>query len=238
MSVKLAWAVLVAIFVSVGFSGASAQAVSLESVSTLRGTTKKIILPDIEQPAWLKKQISDEKAAAAAAAASRAQSTPSSSGRVVTYRVEQRGVTSADFSAFAANANQTLNDGRGWARLGMSFKQVSSGGEFVLVLASPGEVARFSTGCSAEWSCRVGQYVIINQDRWVGGTTAWNNAGGGLRDYQHMVINHEVGHWLGHDHATCSGNGNLAPMMLQQSIDLQGCKFNAWPLKSELWTSR
>src|SRR5690606_13850699 len=101
------------------------------------------------------------------------------------------------------------------------------------------QVPSFAPGaCSAEWSCRVGVSVIINDDRWQYATDAWNGAGGDIRGYRHMVINHEVGHWLGHGHASCPSSGAYAPIMLQQSIDLQGCKFNPWPLSSELWTSR
>ena len=49
-----------------------------------------------------------------------------------------------------------------------------------------------------------------------------------------MVINHEVGHWLGHGHETCATKGGPAAVMQQQSIDLEGCRFNPWPLESEI----
>lgn len=212
------------------------EAMKVSDYSELRQVLKKVKTPSIEQPQWLQDQIAAEEAARQAQIPAGART--NAAGRVVTYSVQQRGITSANYTSFQSYANQTLNDSRGWARLGLSFQQVATGGEFILVLSEASLVPSFSTACSAQWSCRVGVYVIINQDRWNGATTAWNNAGGSLRDYQHMVINHEVGHWLGHDHASCSGAGNLAPIMLQQSIDLQGCTFNPWPLASELWTTR
>ena len=55
-----------------------------------------------------------------------------------------------------------------------------------------------------------------------------------MRDYRHMVVNHEMGHWLGSGHQYCGGIGQPAPVMQQQSIDLQGCAFNPWPLDWEL----
>jgi hypothetical protein len=54
-----------------------------------------------------------------------------------------------------------------------------------------------------------------------------------LRDYRHMVVNHEAGHFLGFGHANCGGPGQLAPVMQQQSINLQGCQHNPWPLQWE-----
>ena len=149
------------------------------------------------------------------------------------------GAVSASVNEFKSQAAATLNDSRGWSRAGARFVQVPSGGDFVLVLSEANELARrYAPGCSAEYSCRVGQFVIINQDRWMGATPSWNAAGGGLRDYRHMVINHEIGHWLGHGHPSCPASGKPAPVMLQQSIDLQGCKFNPWPLQSELRIAR
>ena len=182
----------------------------------------------LQAPAWLKAQD-----AAAAAAARTVTDT-----RTVTYSVTTRGTVTADLAEFRAQAYQTLNDGRGWARMGVAFQEVASGGDFTLVLSEASQVPSFSPGCGAEYSCRAGRYVIINQDRWLGATPSWNSAGGSLRDYRHMVVNHETGHWLGHDHLSCGGAGQAAPVMQQQSIDLQGCGFNAWPLASELWSSQ
>jgi hypothetical protein len=153
------------------------------------------------------------------------------------YTVSSNGSVS-NLDTFATLANQTLNDSRGWSRLGVQFKQVASGGSLHLILSEASLLPTYSSGCTSDWSCTVGNSVIINDDRWTGASTAWNAAGGSLRDYRHMVVNHETGHWLGHGHEFCSASGALASVMQQQSIDLQGCKFNPWPLDSELWSSR
>ena len=84
--------------------------------------------------------------------------------------------------------------------------------------------------CSTQWSCRIGRFVVINQERWRHASPAWNAAGRSLRDYRHMVVNHETGHWLGRGHASCPGRGRPAPVMMQQSKGTGGCRFNPWPL--------
>lgn len=192
-----------------------------------------IALPKIEQPKWLMKQIELEQQAAQSSATKK-----NGVMMTVTYDVTTRGTIRASLAEFKAQANETLNSARGWARMNVKFTEVKSGGQFTLVLAEANQLPTFSSGCSADYSCRAGRYVVINQDRWLGATPSWNNAGGGLREYRHMVINHEVGHWLGHDHQYCGGSGQLAPVMQQQSINLQGCKFNAWPLAGELWSTQ
>ncbi|SPU24161.1 membrane protein [Bifidobacterium adolescentis] len=90
----------------------------------------------------------------------------------------------------------------------------------------------FSPSCSVEYSCRVDNNVIVNDDRWNGGTQQWLAAGGNLARYRTMVINHEVGHRLGHidNETTCAGEGQLAPLMQEQSMHLDGCKVNEYPL--------
>lgn len=212
-------------------SAASGTVQDPAKYSTMRETVTGIKLPDIPQPDWLKQQLAAE--AAAAAAAHKAASTVT-----VTYDVTTKGAVYASLSEFKLQANQTLNDPRGWSRMNVKFVEVASGGQFTLVLAEASQLPTFSSGCSSDYSCNAGRYVIINQDRWMGATSSWNSAGGSLRDYRHMVINHETGHWLGHGHSHCGGAGQLAAVMQQQSIDLEGCTFNPWPLTSELTSSR
>lgn len=215
--------------------------VNMESLPSVLDGIKS---PEIKDPQWLQDHKAAEAAAAAAAAAEQARRylpvlPENGSGRVFTYDVSTRGAIIADLSEFRNQANQTLNDARGWARMSVSFQEVDGSGDFSLFLSEAGQVPSFYPSiCSIYWSCQVGRYVIINQDRWLGASDAWNQAGGSLRDYRHMVINHETGHWLGHGHAYCSGVGQPASVMQQQSIDLQGCSFNPWPIDSELWSSR
>ena len=154
--------------------------------------------------------------------------------RRVTYHVETRGKITASMKVFRKYAQQTYDDPRGWRGSGVQFRRVAKGGSFTLVMAAPGEVPKFSSGCSAQWSCRVGRFVIINQLRWKHASPAWNAAKGSLRNYRHMVVNHETGHWLGRGHAGCPQRGALAPVMMQQSKDLAGCRFNPWPTRHEL----
>ncbi len=159
--------------------------------------------------------------------------------KTVYYTVSSHGSVKADMSEFATLANQTLNDPRGWSQLDVRFVKVASGGTLNIVLSQASLMTDYSaTGCTADWSCTVGNTIIINDDRWENASATYSASGGSLRDYRNMVINHETGHWLGHGHLFCSGPGQLAPVMQQQSIDLQGCKFNPWPLPSELWSTR
>jgi hypothetical protein len=157
--------------------------------------------------------------------------------RVVRYHVETRGRTTTSVKEFRTLAQETYDDPRGWRGAGIQFVPVAHGGAFTLVLSQAGLVPGFSSACSSMWSCRVGRFVVINQDRWKDASPAWNAAHLALRDYRHMVVNHETGHWLGLGHASCPGPGRLAPVMQQQSKGLQGCRFNPFPTSHEL-TSR
>lgn len=181
-------------------------------------------VPKIATPAWLTAQGKQSQTAAA---------------REVTYVVASRGNITASLDEFASQVSQTLNSPLGWARLGIRFVRVESGGQFTAWLSEASQVPSFSpAGCDAIVSCTVGNNVIINETRWLNGADAWNNAGGSLRDYRHMVVNHETGHWLGHGHEYCSGAGQPAPVMQQQTIDMQGCTPNPWPQQHELYAPK
>lgn len=187
-------------------------------VSQKLETLESIQLPKIATPAWLSGQ--------AAAPTT----------REVTYTIATKGNVRADFTEFKRQVDETLNSPLGWSRLGVRFTAVESGGNFHIWLTESSQVPSFSpTGCDTIVSCTVGSNVIINETRWVNGSDAWNGAGGSLRDYRSMVVNHETGHWLGHGHEHCSGAGQPAPVMQQQTINMEGCTPNPWPLANEMY---
>ncbi len=77
-----------------------------------------------------------------------------------------------------------------------------------------------------EYNCEVPDGVVVNLRRWVEGSPTFD---GPIHDYRALIINHEMGHFLGHSHMTCGGEGRLAPVMMQQIKGLDGCVANAWP---------
>lgn len=158
--------------------------------------------------------------------------------RLVTYHIETRGNVSGALKSFKRRTAEIYADRRGWSRSYIHFARVKSGGAFSLVLSQAELVPSFAPICSSYYSCRVGRYVVINEDRWRRGTPYFKSSGGTLRQYRAMVVNHETGHWLGLGHATCGGSGKRAPVMMQQSKGLYGCTPNAWPLPGEVSRAR
>ncbi|GAA2352755.1 DUF3152 domain-containing protein [Nonomuraea africana] len=146
-------------------------------------------------------------------------------GPVVRYLVEVERGLPFDGEDFAASVHATLNDPRGWGR----FLRVDHGPvRLSVALTSPVTTNRecrpLRTG--GELSCWNGRRSVINALRWATGVEQYR---GDLEGYRQYVINHEVGHGLGHHHVHCPGRGRPAPVMMQQSKSLQRCLPNPWP---------
>lgn len=156
--------------------------------------------------------------------------------RLITYDVRVIGTTYSDINQFKTHVALTYRDSRGWSASGARFVEVPAGmpSNFTVWLAAPDKMTSFALGCSTFYSCRVGRNIIINDDRWRLGSPflAMN-----LDDYQHMVVNHETGHWFELDHSDCPLTGQAAPVMMQQSKGvLNGCLPNPWPTSVEKLT--
>ncbi|WEV59237.1 DUF3152 domain-containing protein [Bifidobacterium sp. ESL0728] len=173
-----------------------------------------------------------------------AQKTAASSGkplRQYTYCVASKGGVgdSSVLQKFENVVFRTLNDPRGWPRAGATFTYNASSShcDFVVYLSQASQMKTFSDNCSSNYSCCVGNNVIINQDRFNGATPQMLAAGMSLDRYREMIINHETGHRLGHldNQPSCPAPGATAPLMQEQSMSLRGCQPNEWPLASELW---
>lgn len=159
--------------------------------------------------------------------------------KTYTYCIAAKGVDAGNIPALRSKLESAYTNMRGWSLDGLvEFKAVNTGCSFTVWLSASSLMSTFGSICDVLWSCRVGPNVIINFDRWQNASPSWNANGGSLEEYRHMVINHETGHWLGFGHSICPGAGQPAPVMQQQSIDLQGCTFNPWPTPSELATLR
>ncbi|MEV7414155.1 DUF3152 domain-containing protein [Streptomyces sp. NPDC089919] len=160
-------------------------------------------------------------------------------GRKVRYRVDVEKGLGLDGALFAEAVQRTLNDRRSWSHGGeMTFERVPSGeADFVITLASPGTTGAWcaksgldttvdNVSCDSASTDR----VMINAFRWAQGSVTYG--ADKMYAYRQMLINHEVGHRLGHGHVSCSTPGALAPIMQQQtkSLDIDGikCRPNPW----------
>ncbi|WP_373304996.1 DUF3152 domain-containing protein [Streptomyces lucensis] len=160
-------------------------------------------------------------------------------GQKYTYRVDVERGLGLDGALFAEAVQRTLNDDRSWSHGGArTFERVSSGKpDFVITLASPGTTAKWcaksgldTTEDNVSCDSAATERVMINAYRWAQGSKTYGDQ---IHAYRQMLINHEVGHRLGHGHVTCQKDGEPAPVMQQQTkfLDHDGihCLPNPWP---------
>ncbi|QEV20087.1 DUF3152 domain-containing protein [Streptomyces alboniger] len=159
-------------------------------------------------------------------------------GQVFRYRVDVEKGLGLDGPLFAQAVQKTLNDKRSWAHAGArAFERISSGKpDFVITLASPGTTAAWcaksgldTTQDNVSCDSAATDRVMINAYRWAQGAKTYGDA---IHPYRQMLINHEVGHRLGFNHTDCTKDGDLAPVMQQQTKFLEHdgikCKANPW----------
>ncbi|CAL9445136.1 DUF3152 domain-containing protein [Streptomyces sp. Tu 3180] len=160
-------------------------------------------------------------------------------GQKITYRVDVEQGLGLDGELFAEAVQKTLNDDRSWAHNGArTFERIHSGRpDFVITLASPGTTADWcaksgldTTVDNVSCDSAATERVMINAYRWAQGAEPYGDE---IHAYRQMLINHEIGHRLGYGHVTCDKDGELAPVMQQQTkfVDHDGidCRPNPWP---------
>ncbi len=150
-------------------------------------------------------------------------------GQVRTIRIEVESGLDVDLGLFAHTVMSTLNDPRGWGADGsITFARTDGDADLRVVLASPDLVDEMCAPLETvgKVSCGIKGHAVLNYLRWVEGSQAW---GGDKVGYRQYLVNHEVGHVLGHRHEYCGGAGQVAPLMQQQTGPMAPCLPNPWP---------
>ena len=163
------------------------------------------------------------------------RSTRSGRGPLRRYYVEVEAGIRIDRRWFARRVHQILADRRSWGgSRRVSFQRVGLGrtAHFRVALVTPSTTNRlcypYITG--GIYSCANGGRAVLNLMRWRRGADAYRRNLPGYRTY---LVNHEVGHLLGHGHLYCPRAGVRAPVMMQQTKGVGSCRANPWPLPRE-----
>ncbi|MET8753809.1 DUF3152 domain-containing protein [Streptomyces sp. NPDC004667] len=158
-------------------------------------------------------------------------------GPALRWRVEVENGSGVDPDGAARTVEAILGDRRGWIRDPAYGFRLAGRGEpvdFVVKIATPGTTDRLCEVVTpelvGETNCRVGHTVVVNLKRWQEGSPQFS---GSPQEYRALIVNHEVGHELGHEHETCPRPGAPAPAMMQQIKGLLGCTSNAWPYSAD-----
>jgi hypothetical protein len=155
------------------------------------------------------------------------------------FRVAVERDSGEDLDAFVEQVEETLGDAQSWTGDGVRLRRVPKGAasDFTIYLATRHTAGRMCVaggvnvvvGGVPYTSCRTAGKVIINLDRWRQSSKQYRAAKVPLAVYRHYVLNHEVGHQLGHRHEGCPRRGAPAPVMVQQTLTLRGCTPYPWP---------
>lgn len=155
-------------------------------------------------------------------------------GQLLRYKVSVEDGIDVEPEKFADDVDSTLGDEtRGWTAGGdLRLQRVPSDSDkkadFTVFLSSPVTTAEQCGGPNpAIFSCRTGDSVVINSERWIEMVDFWPEDE--REEYREYLVNHEVGHRLGYGHVTCPKKGEPSPVMAQQSAELRGCEPNGWP---------
>ena len=164
-------------------------------------------------------------------------------GQLRRFRVAVENGSNEDPAEFADQVSAILGDPRSWAGGGQFRLQMVRGtdpADFTVYLATRDTAGRMCqaggtnirVGGRPYTSCRAAGKAIINLDRWRLSAPTYLSARVSLLIYRQYVINHEVGHELGHRHQGCPKRGGPAPVMVQQTLTLRGCQAYAWPRRN------
>ncbi|GIM95583.1 hypothetical protein Ato02nite_073760 [Paractinoplanes toevensis] len=161
-------------------------------------------------------------------------------GKLRRFHVAVEQGSNEALTEFVDAVTATLGDSRSWIGGGQVRLQLVAGSDradFTVYLATRDTAGKMCRRGGTNiringvpyTSCRTTGEAIINLDRWRLSAKPYLYAKVPLATYRQYVVNHEVGHELGHRHEGCPKAGGPAPVMVQQTLTTRGCVPYAWP---------
>jgi hypothetical protein len=122
------------------------------------------------------------------------------------------------------NVMAYLNHPEGWSTHGYFFEPVIQGEKVLIRLSSPTTIEKICGNGSLSCAELGGRNMYLNAYRWFNGAPKSKLS---LDGYRQQIVNHEIGHILGHGHKKCPCKGCSAPVMMQQTRGIGECSPNS-----------
>jgi hypothetical protein len=147
-----------------------------------------------------------------------------------TYTYCTSATSQAESEVLSDSVASTLTDSTGWSLGGrLRFAPVQNNCNLSIRLVRATQMSSLSATCSGQSTCRLGNQIELNLSNWMVPPTTWTQ---GTGSYRQQMIEHEIGHWLGFDHGSCTLKSSAVPILESPTVILNGCSPNWYQLSS------
>jgi hypothetical protein len=158
------------------------------------------------------------------------QSSMPSSYPLATYSYCDSAGSTAETEVLSSSAASAFSDSSSWAMGGrLKFVPVKSNCNFSISLVDSNAMSRLNSACSGQSSCQSGNAIELNLSNWLAAPVTWTT---GIDSYRQQMIDHEVGHWLGFNHASCTLKSSPVPILENPTVVLDGCSPNWYQIST------
>jgi hypothetical protein len=150
------------------------------------------------------------------------------------YTVEFSNSLSLKKNKIINKIQDVLTNKKGWSKLGYNFNfmDVNTNPHFCIKIVPESTIVRICKFKGLSCADSNTNTIYININLWRKGSSKSKL---NLEDYRTYLINHEVGHILGKQHIDKNTlkPRTKAPVMIQQTLGINDCIPNCWPLNWE-----